>query len=175
MIREGQFREDLYYRLKVFPIHLPPLSDRKEDISLLVDHFINKFNKETNKNIKGLSHDAALVLMDYCWPGNIRELENAIEHAFVTCTENYIDIFDLPIEIRKVELRKNTCDGAILTPKNRTNKEINSNSYDISIKEMSEEELITLLNKFNGNKSKLARHLGVDRTTIWRKLKKLSL
>jgi PAS domain S-box-containing protein len=158
MIREGQFREDLYYRLKVFPIHLPSLSDRKEDISLLVDHFINRFNGDTGKNIRGLTRNAALLLMDYCWPGNIRELENAIEHAFVTCTDGYIDIFDLPIEIRKVELRKDTC------------KSSNTNSN----KERSEREITELLKKFNGNKSKLARHLGVDRTTIWRKLKKMS-
>lgn len=96
MIRKGEFRDDLYYRLKVFPIHLPRLRDRKEDIGPLVDHFINRFRAQTGKDITGLSHEAAVTLMDYCWPGNIRELENAIEHAFVTCQESLIGLFDLP-------------------------------------------------------------------------------
>ena len=85
LVRSGVFREDLYYRLKVFPVHLPALRERKEDIGPLITHFITKFNTSTGKALTGLSAEAAITMMDYCWPGNIRELENAIEHAFVTC------------------------------------------------------------------------------------------
>lgn len=96
---EGKFREDLYYRLKVFPINLPPLRYRKDDIPLLVRTFIDKQVKKTGKEIKDLTPAAMKVLLDYHWPGNIRELENAIEHAFVLCNEILIDKPDLPREI----------------------------------------------------------------------------
>ena len=171
MIKQGKFREDLYYRLKVFPIYLPPLRERKEDIGRLVEHFIDKYNKETGKTLTGLSHDAAIALMDYCWPGNIRELENAIEHAFVTCSEGDVDIFDLPLEIRKSELRDSLC---------RNNNVVAQaeQSYDQGQKnkrQISREELLLLLNHYHWNKSDVARHLKVDRTTIWRKIKKMGI
>jgi PAS domain S-box-containing protein len=160
LIKKGDFREDLYYRLKIFPIHLPPLRERKEDIRLLINHFINKFNKETGKSITGLSAEAALIMMDYCWPGNIRELENAIEHAFVTCQENEIGVFDLPIEIRHVELRKETCF---------------SNEAKTDKKELTKDNIIYALSKYNGNKLKAANELGINRTTLWRYIKKLKI
>ena len=84
-IEDGQFREDLYYRLNVMPLELPALRQRKEDIPLLVNHFIDKYNARTRRNIQGIEHDALALLMDYHWPGNVRELENAIEHAFIKC------------------------------------------------------------------------------------------
>ncbi len=169
LVNEGVFREDLYYRLKVFPIHIPPLRERKEDIGPLIDHFINKFNLETGKAIQGLTHDAAVTMMDYCWPGNIRELENAIEHAFVTCQETRIDIFDLPLEIRKVELRKNIC-----SPE-RQNKPPISDYYYQKRPPLTDEIFKAVLRECNGNQSEAARRLGVDRTTVWRKMKKLGL
>jgi len=99
-VREGHFREDLYYRLKVFPIRLPPLQERREDIPILADHFIRGMNRQTGKTVTGLSPGAMRIFMDYPWPGNVRELENAIEHAFVLCSGGDIDVADLPIEIR---------------------------------------------------------------------------
>lgn len=170
MVREGTFREDLYYRLKVFPIHLPSLHSRREDIGLLVDHFITKFNRETGKNISGLSHEAALTLMDYNWPGNIRELENAIEHAFVTCKQQNIDLFDLPLEIRRVELQKHLTD-----PLPQGKQPDKGNYGSDHFKNISKTELIRLLEQYQGNKTRLARALGVDRTTIWRKMRKLNV
>ena len=170
MIHEGTFREDLFYRLKVFPIHVPPLRTRKEDIGLLVDHFILKFNKETGKKLTTLTHNAALTLMDYCWPGNIRELENAIEHAFVTCPEGEIDIFDLPLEIRKVEMRSGICN----TENNDTITPIYHSSTK-KFKDLTEQELESLLAENNWNKTKVAKMLGIDRTTLWRKMKKFGL
>src|SRR6056297_1072768 len=103
LVRQGRFREDLYYRLKVFPITLPPLRRRREDIPFLANHFVDEFNKKTGKSIQGLSTDAMRLLMEYHWPGNVRELENAIEHAFVLCRDGQIGIFDLPVEIRQIE------------------------------------------------------------------------
>jgi len=83
LVDQGKFREDLYYRLKVFPIHVPPLRERKDDIPLLVDHFIKKFNQENNKQAYGCSPEVMRTILNYSWPGNIRELENALEYAFV--------------------------------------------------------------------------------------------
>lgn len=167
MVKDGLFREDLYYRLKVFPIHTPPLRDRKEDIGALIDHFISKYNEETGKSIQGLTHDAIITMMDYCWPGNIRELQNAIEHAFVTCQSSHIDIFDLPLEIRKVELRKGIC---------ITDSQKNTPVYWPPKKtSVTDDEFITVLKECNGNQSEAARRLGVDRTTVWRKIRKLGM
>lgn len=174
MSREGGFREDLFYRLKVFPIHIPPLRARKQDIRLLIKHFIDKFNNETEKDLKGLSHDAGLTLMDYCWPGNIRELENAIEHAFVTCREGEIGLFDLPVEIRQAEIRSDICSTAekdissayVSAPTTVTNYNIAENDRD---------RLIKLLGENNWNRSKVAELLGIDRTTVWRKMKKYGI
>ena len=90
LVRKGVFREDLYYRLKVFPINLPPLRHRKKDLSLLVSHFIKIQNDKTGKQIAGVTNPAIRILLEYNWPGNVRELENAIEHAFVLCSGEYI-------------------------------------------------------------------------------------
>jgi transcriptional regulator with GAF, ATPase, and Fis domain len=165
LVRKGDFREDLYYRLKVFPIHMPPLRERKEDVGLLIHYFIEKFNKQTGKAIGSLSSEAALTLMDYSWPGNIRELENAIEHAFVTCREKEIGIFDLPLEIRHVELTSTSGmqkqDGPSPIPELFTKR-----------KHLTREDLAGALKITQGNRIEAARLLGVDRTTLWRYMKK---
>jgi two-component system response regulator HydG len=171
LVNDGHFREDLFYRLKVFPLHIPPLRERKEDIGALINHFIEKFNHETGKHISGLTHDAAITTMDYCWPGNIRELENAIEHAFVTCKEENIDIFDLPLEIRKVELRKGICatGESVNVPFNT------EQSVYISHRQLTDNEFTRILNECRGNQTEAAKRLGVDRTTVWRRMKKLGI
>ncbi len=165
LARNGDFREDLYYRLKVFPVHMPPLRDRKEDIGLLIDHFIDKFNKQTGKKIDGLSSDAALTMMDYCWPGNIRELENAIEHAFVTCREKEIGIFDLPLEIRHVELRSTIC----LPREMHASPEESTKGKK---REITKGLLVEVLEENKGNRLAVSRALGIDRTTLWRYMKR---
>ncbi len=109
LVREGTFREDLYYRVRVFDITVPPLRERREDIPLLVHHFIERFNRETGKAIVGVTAEVNVCSMDYCWPGNVRELENAVEHAFVTCQNDHISLFDLPLELRMMELRAEAC------------------------------------------------------------------
>jgi two-component system response regulator HydG len=103
-VREGLFREDLYYRLKVFPILLPTLRERREDIPLLANHFIDLMGQKTGKRISGLSTSALRAFMDYPWPGNVREMENAVEHAFVLCNRRRIEMDDLPIEMRHPDL-----------------------------------------------------------------------
>ena len=107
LVVEGKFREDLYYRLKVFPINIPPLRIRKDDIPLLVNRFIETMNQRTGKNIKDLTSNAMKSLFDYHWPGNVRELENAVEHAFVLCTNVSIGIEELPREIQEAEQLRN--------------------------------------------------------------------
>ncbi len=101
MVDAGRFREDLYYRLKVFPIYLPPLRNRKEDIPLLVNHFIKKNNEKSVIKAKGIAKIALKAFVNYSWPGNIRELANAIEHAFVLCSDRQICLNDLPLEIKE--------------------------------------------------------------------------
>jgi transcriptional regulator with PAS, ATPase and Fis domain len=97
--REGQFRSDLYYRIDIVKLSLPSLFERKEDIPLLVDHFIDQFNHLTGKKIIGISRKAVAALMLHEWPGNVRELENAIEHAFVLCQEGIIRLHHLPTRV----------------------------------------------------------------------------
>src|SRR5262249_14209538 len=95
-VREGVMREDLFYRLNVLPIHLPPLRERREDIPLLVAHFIQKFSKELGKDVRGVTPEAMAVLERYDWPGNIRELENAVERAIVLGSGEMVDVGSLP-------------------------------------------------------------------------------
>ncbi len=161
LVSTGNFREDLYYRLKVFPINIPPLQKRKEDIALLVSHFINILNVKTGKQIKGLSQSAMRILMDYNWPGNVRELENAIEHAFVLCGGEHIDIFDLPVEIRQVEYQ-HVVSKAPSLPKNSTS----------SGKKLSREILLEILHECDWNKAEVGRRVGLSRTAIWKYMKK---
>ncbi len=100
MLKTNKFREDLYYRLNVINILLPPLRNRKEDINLLVEHFIKKLNKRLNKNIQGIGKNLLSYLQEYRWPGNIRELENIVERAMNMCDGNIIKSKDLPFYIK---------------------------------------------------------------------------
>src|SRR4030066_1967385 len=99
-VKSGKFREDLYYRLKVMELNLPPLRDRQEDIPLLIDHFLKKFNKKFNKNILAISENVKKIFINYPWPGNIRELEHALEHAFILCSQPTITFGHLPPELK---------------------------------------------------------------------------
>jgi two-component system response regulator AtoC len=100
-VNESRFREDLFYRLNVLPIHIPPLRERKEDIPLLIQHFIGKHNQSMNKNVAGIDHKALEALMNYKWYGNVRELENTIERAIVLADKSNIELENLPIEIQE--------------------------------------------------------------------------
>lgn len=154
-IAKGTFREDLFYRLNVISIDLPPLRQRKDDIPLLIDFFIKKYSAIYNKNITGIDNNSMDVLINYNFPGNIRELENIVEYSVIrTKDNNEICICLLP---HKLRTKSNCADN------NKSASEINNN------------ELIELLNKNKWNKSKVAEELGVDRTTLWRKMKKIGI
>lgn len=162
LVQEGKFREDLYYRLKVFPITIPPLRKRKEDIPLLISHFVRIMNKKTGKKVMDTSREVMRTLMDHHWPGNVRELENAIEHAFVLCKSDRIELKDLPIEIRRTDqgkeaMRTRTNDVAEKRPQKR---------------KLDRESLLELLKSCDWNKAEAGRRAGVSRTAIWKYMKK---
>jgi len=158
LIREGKFREDLYYRLKVIDIELPPLRERKEDIPLLVRHFTDKFSNETKKKISGVSEDALKQLINYSWPGNVRELENVIQRAITLTQSETILPDDLPSSMLK-EIKENVLDIGF--------------REKYSIDQLEKEYIRKILIEVGGNKSKAAEILGLDRKTLYRKLEEL--
>jgi PAS domain S-box-containing protein len=158
-VKKGTFREDLYYRLRVVPIYLPPLREKRNDIPLLLNHFIGKFNKIMDKNINNISHKAMDILMSYDYPGNIRELENIIEHAFVCCNGNTILMEHLPKEILQAD--------ADLLEK--------VDSREGSLGAMEKELILRLLDRHEWRYKDVSERLGISRTTLWRKLKELGI
>ncbi len=164
LTRQGKFREDLFYRLKVFPIMVPPLRDRREDIPLLVSHFIKKGNKRENKSIEGVDEQGMKRLMDHPWPGNIRELENAVEHAFVICSTNRISLNDLPSEIRETPIISNNHMSNSLSGTGNYRMEHTVN--------LTRESLIQLLHENNWNKAEVGRKIQKSRTAVWKYMKK---
>lgn len=159
LVGEGRFREDLYYRLKVFPITIPPLRQRREDIPLLVSHFIRIMNKSTGKQVVDTSRNVMRTFMDHDWPGNVRELENAIEHAFVLCKSDRLELKDLPIEIRQTEK------GLATINKKFAGKQSKQAG-------LNKESLKELLVECGWNKAEAGRRAGVSRTAIWKYMKK---
>ncbi len=159
-ISAGRFREDLFYRINVLNIHLPPLRERKDDLPLLVNHFINYFNEKLGKKIRQFSSSAYELLLEYNWPGNIRELENAIEHCFVLCVGDVIQVEHLPKRLRNVQ--------AVPVDKNIIKHRNN-------IVEAEKEMIISALKNNRGNKTKAAKELKIDPSTLWRKMKKLEI
>lgn len=163
LVNDGLFREDLYYRLKVFPIYLPPLRNRREDIPLLVNHFIGLNNKISGANVTGMAEPARKTFMEYDWPGNIRELANAIEHAFVLCSGRQIELEDLPVEI---------------SGQNTTYAEL-PQSYPESAPPRKQQRppldrkrLLAILRESGWNKAEAARKTGFSRASIWKYMKK---
>jgi transcriptional regulator with PAS, ATPase and Fis domain len=159
-IAKGNFREDLFYRINVINIHLPPLRERMDDFPLIVNHFIELFNKKFNKEIKHFSSQAFDILVDYDWPGNIRELENVIEHCFVLCSGKIIQVECLPKRLR--EQKKKISTTLIHNPIN--------GFHDVERK-----LIISVLEKNNGNRTKAAEELNINPSTLWRKMKKLGI
>ena len=164
LVREGAFREDLYYRLKVFPIRLPSLRERIEDIPLLVRHFIEKGNKSEGMNIQSVSPGAMKKLMAYGWPGNVRELENAIAHGFVLCRSKEITTADLPAEVCGLD--------AGLSPSGGWAPRISQGLRSGSETPLTRDRLLALLEACNWNKAEVARQIGKSRTLVWKHMKK---
>jgi len=158
LVEKGTFRDDLYFRLNVVLLKLPQLSQRRDDIPLLIDHFIEKFNRKMSRNIYGISNDALRILIQYEFPGNVRQLENIIEHAFVMCQSETININHLPPEFYHFQ-----------------KSSIKTSLEQTPLQQAEHQTILQSLEKHNWNKSETAKEIGVHRTTLWRKMKKYGL
>lgn len=158
LVRQGLFREDLYYRINVVRLGLPPLRRRKEDIPLLVDLFVERFNRLQQKSVEGISTEALSLLMAHDWPGNIRELENAVERAFVLCSSGKIEIMHLPDELTA---RK---PGVQEGPRAHS-------AHDI----LDAQAIRTALERNHNNRLAAAKDLGIHKTTLFRRIRKLGI
>jgi Nif-specific regulatory protein len=159
MIKQGKFREDLYYRLNVFSIYLPPLRERKTDILLLADHFMLKYGRKNGKMIKRISTPAIDMLMRYHWPGNVRELENCIERATLLCTEQVVHSYHLPPTLQTAE----------------STDTLQSQSLDQAVESYEKELIQDALKSTNGNKSQAARLLNTTNRIIGYKIEKYKI
>ena len=154
LVQQDKFRDDLYYRVNVMKLELPPLRDKKEDIPLLVEHFISRFNRLQNKNICCVTNEVTTALLAYDYPGNVRELENIIEHCFVLCDGEIIEGKHLPLSIRPVS------------------ETVNAESIQsATIKQMEVVLINQALRRNKGNKTAAAKELGIDKSTLFRKMK----
>ncbi|MCC6354413.1 MAG: sigma 54-interacting transcriptional regulator [Verrucomicrobiae bacterium] len=158
LVRDGQFREDLFYRIHVVRLELPALRERREDIPLLVDHFIARFNRLQARDIAGVSEDVLARLMEHDFPGNVRELENAIEHAFVLCRGGLIEGGHLP-----PHLRSGGVGGAMRLPR------------DLTLGAMEKLLIRDALQRHGGNRAAAARALGINASTLFRKIRALKI
>ncbi|MFI3272632.1 MAG: sigma 54-interacting transcriptional regulator [Pseudomonadota bacterium] len=149
LVAEGRFREDLYYRLRVVEVELPSLRERLEDVTLLAEHFISIFNQQFSRTVMRFTDAAMRCLLQYHWPGNVRELRHAVEHGFILCKDDFIDIRDLPSDVHS--------QGAYIP----------SLSHHMGL---DKEVLLAALERTNGNKAKAARNLGISRQTLYRKI-----
>jgi transcriptional regulator with PAS, ATPase and Fis domain len=157
LVKSGKFREDLYYRIRVVHLELPELKSRREDIPLLIGHMIAKFNRIQGKNIEMISPEAMSPLLEYDYPGNIRELENIIEQAFVLCRGSVIEPGHLPPELRPETDATQNLLGVM------------------SLRSMEKRLIEESLRKFNGNRQRAAEELGINPSTLYRKMKNLSI
>jgi transcriptional regulator with PAS, ATPase and Fis domain len=160
MVKKGGFREDLFYRIKVISVKLPALIERRCDIPLLCDHFIGLFNTRYRKEVKGISDDALNVLLSHPFPGNIRELENIIEHAFIFCGGDTIEINHLPAELKAEN-------------ENREMAKSVSGVHDF--KDLEKVYIESILEETGGNKLEAAKKLGVHKATLFRKIRQLGI
>jgi PAS domain S-box-containing protein len=163
MVRQGEFRQDLYYRVHVVEMELPPLRERTEDIPLLCSHFVQRFNRLQHRQVAGVSQEAYEVLLAHHWPGNIRELENVIERAFILCGEGQIQSRCLPAELSRDLVKQGVSQEG---------------SRGIMAASRSDAECTVLqqvLEQHNGNASRAAAELGIHRATLYRKMKRYGL
>ncbi len=156
LVEEGKFREDLYYRLKVVEINLPPLRERTGDIPLFIEHFLKYFSEYHNKKIEGISPRAMKILLSYSWPGNVRQLKNTIESMVVLTRNKILDVNDIPPEI----FEENKKRDSITLP------------IGLKLEKAEKEYILATLHAYNYNKAKTAKVLGIGRKTLYRKLEK---
>jgi PAS domain S-box-containing protein len=158
LVQENKFREDLFYRIRVMHLKLPSLKQRREDIPLLVNHLVTKFNRLKGKDIMGVSEHVLARLMDYSYPGNVRELENIIEHAFVLCNGEFIEAQHLPLELRT-----------------EASSTIDKFSPTMDLKSMERELIEASLRRYKGNRKQAAMALGINTSTLFRKIKAFNI
>ncbi len=174
-VLEGKFREDLFYRLNVIPIHIPPLRERKEDIPLLLNYFISKFCKKRKRPVLTISKEAMRCLENYYWPGNIRELENLCDRLSVLVSGNKIELYDLPEKF----ITNNKAMGGCVTKLDITASDflLPENGFDLNkvIHDFERKAIVEALKKAGGVKSKAATLLGLNRTTLLEKMKKMHI
>jgi two-component system response regulator HydG len=151
-VKTGSFREDLYYRLSVFPLEMPPLRQRRNDIIILARHFLRLFSQELGKDVRGFSQEALQLIVDYHWPGNVRELENVVERALVLAKGGQVEDWDLPASLRG--------------PSSMAGRTLDHHEREL---------LVEALEQSSWNKKVAARNLGISRTTLYRKIKKHNL
>jgi len=156
LMAQGAIREDFYYRIHVFAIHLPPLRERREDIPLLVNQFMKENTKIFNRDVHEIAQDALRRLQEYSWPGNVRELRNATDHAFVTVNGSCVTLFDLPPEVQRS------------TSATRTTQ-----NSPASLNDSEETRIREAMRQTKGNKTEAAKILGFSRVTLWKKLKQI--
>ena len=158
LVKKGIFRQDLFYRINVIRLKLPELCDRREDIPLLVDRFVGKFNRLQDKDVAGVSEEALALLMEHDYPGNVRELENVIEHAFVLCRGGLIERHHLPPALR-----------------NETDSKLPRGERALTLKALEAIHIADAIRRHGGNRTAAARELGIDPSTLFRKIKTLGI
>ncbi len=163
LIHQGKFRKDLYYRLNIISIEIPPLRDRKEDIPILLEEFIKKHSKHTSKKIEGISQEAQSILMNYNWPGNIRELENIIERAIILTKERIIGPKDLPEFLRNIK------------PSQSQAEEGETFKLKQALKSPEKDLIVKALETVSWNRNEAAAQLGINRTTLYKKMRQYGL
>jgi two-component system response regulator HydG len=161
LVRERRFREDLFYRLNVMRLELPSLRDRRSDIPLLIPHILKRLRVTRDSRAESFANNAMDVLLNYDFPGNVRELENIIEHALIVCQGEIIERHHLPLALQQGILQA--------LPAGETS--LPSDAVEISEKNM----IMDMLQKFSWNKGKTAAALNINRTTLWRKIKKYNI
>lgn len=161
-VQEGAFRDDLYYRLKVMDIEIPPLRERQEDIIPLAKMFIDQNNRDFNKEIKGLTLEAESVLQHYHWPGNVREVKNVVERAVILCRDQHIGVSHLPLELNSESQKSPVKVGEAYTS-------------DMSLSDMEKRHILYVLQQNDNNKSQTARILGISRSTLREKLRQYGI
>lgn len=169
-VKKGNFREDLYYRLNVFPIHVPALRDRNGDLPMMIEHFIKAFIRSENKKIKGITKEAEAMLCKYIWPGNIRQLKNTIFRAVVLCDREMLDIQDFP------QFKEISDSTHLIAPHGLEvdNSKVillqNADGHFRNLSDIEKQVIEAALKRYNGRMSEVARRLGIGRSTLYRKL-----
>jgi DNA-binding NtrC family response regulator len=203
LVKTAEFREDLFYRLNVFPVHIPPLRDRKDDIPLLIDHFIGRFTVEEAKKIIGIDAAAMEMLRQYCWPGNIRQLENTIYRGVVLCDGDALSIRDFPQIAHAMDVamppadepvgrtlpvteaaapteRPTLADVPLRAPAEAGNagghiRAVAGDGHLRSLDDVEAEMIRLAIDRYAGHMSEVARRLGIGRSTLYRKVRDLGL